>query len=155
MKRTIQLNECNVVVTVDHEYSAKARYILRKATADRELIKNTLRIFGDLRVHTNLERLGEVRDVIEHWRERLSTINGLISVIRQRPVKTAATLTFNGQTWSAFAKCSKDDFKACKSSKRLGMAVALRNLLRKCAEENILSPEQRRQLYQQLEQFIR
>jgi len=155
MKQTLHLGSTWCDITVDHEYSAKVRCILRRATADRELVKNTLRIFGDLRVHTNLERLGEVRDVMEHWREKLSNLNGLISVIRQRPVKTVATLTFNGKTWSAFAKCSKDDFKAGKSSKRLGMSAALKNLLRKCAEENILSPEQRRQLYQQLEQFIR
>ena len=153
MKRTFRLRDCYVAITVDHEYPANLRYILRRATANRELIKNTLTTLDDLRVHATSQRIDAICDIMQIWKQKMSDINGLISTIRQRPVKTIATLTVNGQMWTAYAKCSKDDFN--KSSKRLGTAAALKNLLRKCAEENILSTEQRRLLYQHLEQFIR
>jgi len=144
-----------VTVTVEYEYPSCSRQIMKKLYADAALIRNTLTILENCEDRKmSLSDDTTTSQVAQQWRQYLIGIRDSITRIRQRPIKTWATLDTGTRTITALAKCSNADLLANKCSKRAGKSAALRNLLHKCAEKRVLTPLLREKLFVQLKPLI-
>ena len=88
----------------------------------------------------------EAKELIEWYQQEICLLKGDITILKQKPIKTHASFTYNGSTTKAFSSISREDERKKLHCRKKGRSAAIKNLLSALAANGHLDKGKRTEL---------